>query len=332
MNSRPILTIIVPVYNVEKYLDRCISSIINQTLKKIEIILIDDGSTDNSGVLCDKWLKIDQRIQVIHKINGGLSSARNVGLQIAKGQYVTFLDSDDWIVSDTCEYALKLLSLYNADVIQYDIFMCYKENTKIPFRQERINIYEGKEIIQYYLETTTNGKKGYSVCQCVFRTALAKRYKFREGKINEDIDYKYKVLRDSDKFVVSNQLKYIYFQSGNSISSGALKRRDFQLREAGEELMKLTQNETYGTIAFLGKVKAARTAFSLLSRAAVYGINDSSINEKETIALLLKEHRKNIWILLKSPIPISRKLLAIMLAINFYLTRYLIIIVKLLWK
>lgn len=91
------ISVIVPVYNVEKYLERCVESIFKQTYKNIEIILVDDGSTDNSGKICDKFLKKDERVKVIHKENGGLSDARNAGLEILSGKYIMFVDSDDWI-------------------------------------------------------------------------------------------------------------------------------------------------------------------------------------------------------------------------------------------
>ena len=96
----PIVSVIVPVFNVEKYLDKCIESLIKQKLKDIEIILVDDGSTDLSGKICDEWKTRDSRIQVIHKKNGGLSDARNVGVELAKGKYIGFVDSDDYVSDD----------------------------------------------------------------------------------------------------------------------------------------------------------------------------------------------------------------------------------------
>ena len=94
------ISVIIPVYNVEKYLDKCIMSVINQSYKNLEIIIVDDGSTDNSRVLCDKYAKIDNRIKVFHKKNGGLSDARNFGLKHATGEFIAFLDSDDWVDKD----------------------------------------------------------------------------------------------------------------------------------------------------------------------------------------------------------------------------------------
>ena len=103
MNSRPKISVIVPVYNVEKYLDNCINSIVNQTYDNLEILLVDDGSKDNSGSLCDEWALRDNRIKVIHKQNGGASSARNAGLDAATGEYIGFVDADDYIDIDMYE-------------------------------------------------------------------------------------------------------------------------------------------------------------------------------------------------------------------------------------
>lgn len=113
---KELISIIVPVYNVEQYLDDCLISIINQTYKNLEIILIDDGSTDKSGKICDEYAKKDSRIIVIHKENGGVSSARNAGLRIAKGAYIGFVDPDDWIAEDMYEVLYSNAKKYDADV------------------------------------------------------------------------------------------------------------------------------------------------------------------------------------------------------------------------
>ena len=114
-----LISIIVPVYNVEKYLVKCLESIINQTYKYLEIILIDDGSTDGSGRICDEYAKKDNRIKVSHKGNGGLSSARNVGLDMSAGQYIAFVDSDDWLELDMYEYLMKNRAIDGITVCGY---------------------------------------------------------------------------------------------------------------------------------------------------------------------------------------------------------------------
>lgn len=324
----PLFSVIIPVYGVEKYLDRCVQSVVNQTYKNLEIILVDDGSPDNCPKMCDEWSSRDARIRTVHRENGGLSCARNTGLSIASGDYITFIDSDDWIAPDTYEYCLSLLDRYiESDVVQFGLIHAYSNSQKVLDRKEKVIIVEDKEILNHYMTTTT--KTGsYSVCRCLFKASIVKQYRFREGKINEDIDYKYKVLRDCKKMIVSNQVKYFYWQEGNSTSSGKLKARDFQLYEAAEELYQLTKNETYGNIAFLGRVKKARTPFSLLCRIAMWGIGDPALDEKEVTKKLVKEHRQNLPVLLKAPLPISRKALSILFAISYSWTKSMILFAK----
>ena len=110
-----IISVIVPVYKVEQYLDRCISSILQQTFEKFEVILVDDGSPDRCPLMCDEWAKRDERVKVIHKKNGGLSSARNAGIDIAKGRYINFVDSDDWMEKDALSYLYELRNRFDAD-------------------------------------------------------------------------------------------------------------------------------------------------------------------------------------------------------------------------
>lgn len=117
------VSIIVPVYNVEKYVERCIESIIKQSYKNLEIILIDDGSKDNSGKICDEYAQKDNRIKVIHKKNGGLSDARNTGLNIADGEYICFIDSDDYIHKDLVKDNLEKLIQQKADMICFNRFV-----------------------------------------------------------------------------------------------------------------------------------------------------------------------------------------------------------------
>lgn len=141
------LSIIVPVYNIEKFLRQCIESLINQTLKTIEIILIDDGSTDNSGDICDEYAKMDNRIVVIHQKNKGASYSRNVGLKIAKGEWITFVDSDDWVENDLYEVAMKELKEKELDMIMFNYYNEYSKNSKPNVKIPSFNFtVKGKEI------------------------------------------------------------------------------------------------------------------------------------------------------------------------------------------
>ena len=318
MNQLTLISVVVPVYNVEKYLYRCVDSIRNQTYQNLEIILVDDGSTDNSGVLCDEIAKMDSRIKVVHKKNGGSSSARNAGIAVSTGDCLGFVDSDDWIKTDMYEYLLYLMNSQNAEVAQINIKKVSKFSMNVQEQKEKINVLTGEKILQHYMTVSTI-TGSYSVCRCLFQKKLLNGIVFREGKMHEDIDFKYKALQRCKIYTESNLFKYFYFQSTGSITTSGLRIKDFDLYDAAEELYQLTRNEKYGTIRFLGEVKKNRTAFSLLSRIAYYGILDSSINRRQIIKQLTREHRENLLVFLKAPLPLNRKIIAILLAIHIKL-------------
>lgn len=327
----PKISVIVPVYNVEKYLQRCVNSLISQTYSNIEIILVDDGSPDGSPAICDEYAQTESRIKVVHKKNGGLSSARNAGIEIASGDYLTFVDSDDWIARDTIQYSFDKIKEYSADVVQNEFKMVYSQEEAIENPSETVDVFEGKEILQHYLrQSTIDGS--YSVCRCLFPSAAIKTVRFREGKINEDIDFKYRVLSNCKKMVVTNQIKYFYFQQGSSLSTGGLKKRDFDLYDAANALMDLAKNEQYGKIKFYAEVKQARTPFSLLCKIAYFGIQDKAIDKKDIIRKLTAEHRFSYKVLLKAPLSLSRKVLVVCFAINYNVTEILVHLLKPVFK
>lgn len=131
MNSQPKISVIVPVYKVENFLDRCVESIVGQTYENLEIILVDDGSPDNCPSMCDKWAEKDRRIKVIHKENGGVSSARNAALDIVSGDYIGFVDSDDWIDPGMYEFLYENSQKYDADISYCGTFYNYEDGTQV---------------------------------------------------------------------------------------------------------------------------------------------------------------------------------------------------------
>ncbi len=322
----PLISVIIPAYNVEKYLQRCVDSVLAQTYPNIEIILVNDGSPDNLQSICEEYVRTQPTVRALKKPNGGLSSARNLGLNSARGKYVGFIDSDDWIEPDMFEYLFKMITKYDADAAQIEYELVYSDSDKLRRRKEKIEIVNGRDrILEFYMrQSTLTGF--YSVCICLFDGDIARKYRFREGKTAEDMDYKFNVLSESKRFVSSNQSKYYYFQSGFSTSSGILTKKNYVLYESAEVLYNLADKENYGDIRFLGKVKKARTAFSLLCKAAYYGVaNDISSTD---IKMLVTEHRRNLFTLLKAPMPISRKIAAVFLAVNFKLTKALVSVYK----
>ena len=136
-----LLTVIVPVYNVERYLVQCVDSIINQTYKELEIILVDDGSTDASGRICDEYATKDQRIKVIHKVNGGLVSARKAGLTVANGNFIAFVDSDDWIDADMYEQLLGEMIQSDSDILASGFYKEYGEKASVVYDGMATGVY-----------------------------------------------------------------------------------------------------------------------------------------------------------------------------------------------
>ena len=314
----PKVSIIIPVYKVEEYLIRCVESVTKQTYSNIEVILVDDGSPDRCPELCDELALKDARIVVVHKPNGGLSTARNAGLDVAKGDFICFVDSDDWIRNDAIEYSIKHAQRHSADLVETGIFCTSDYLVEVPVT-EKVEVIKGRDILQDYMVSTTKGV-GYSVCKCMFSSKLLKDLRFRVGFNNEDIDFKYKALCRCETIVKSNRIHYFYFQGNESITTGGFRRKDYDLDIASNILADLTKEETYGDISFLGKVKVARCAFSHLCKIAFFGVTDKSIDKKSEVKKLTAEHRKNVGILLKSPMAFSRKILVVMFAINYKMT------------
>lgn len=328
--DKKIVSVVVPVYNVEKYLKRCVNSILEQSYSKIEIILVDDGSKDASGELCDSFATKDERIRVIHKQNGGLASARNAGIIAASGEYICFVDSDDWIAQDTIQYCIDLIDKYGetVDIIEYDVIETDKYLFELRQPKEELKEMKGKDILQFLMFFSTKTDVYFSACRCLFRTSLIQSILFAEGKINEDISWKYRVFQASNHLIDSNQIKYFYYQSTGSITTAGLKKRDFDLYHAAEELVELSKIEEFGTIRHLAEVKKARTPLSLLCKIAFYGISDPELNENEVVTVLKKELQDNLKLLLSAPIPLSRKILAVMMSVSFKTTKCLIHLMK----
>lgn len=323
MSASPLISIIVPIYNVEQYLSRCVESLLNQTYPNLEIILIDDGSIDNCWNICCEYKKKYPNVKAFRKENGGQSSARNFGLDKSSGEYIGFIDSDDWASQDMYEYLYSLIRDNHADLSQCDFMLSHGSNDIYNAEQYNVeNIIGHNEILNYFMTTTTTTTGGYSVCRCLVKSDIVKKHRFREGKINEDIDFTYKVFSDCNHIVVSDKVCYFYFQYGNSTSSGKLRKKDFDLIDAANELRKLTDKESYGNIRFYGQVKVARSAFSFLCKIAYYGISNDFEDPKSLIKKLTKEHRSNISTLLKAPLPLSRKVLAVLLAVDINLVKW----------
>ena len=215
--NKPLISIIVPVYKVELYLERCIRSITSQTYKNLEIILVDDGSPDRCGEICEALAQNDSRIKVYHKENGGLSDARNFGVEHSHGEYIAFIDSDDYIATNYIEYLHTLLKKYNADIACCCMTETYGDTADYRTNNEISNecLLTGKEAcrelcraLQMVLVTAW-GK--------LYRSVIVKKYFFPVGRINEDAATTCKYYYEADRVIIGNKCLYAYYQNPESI-------------------------------------------------------------------------------------------------------------------
>ncbi|UZD42489.1 glycosyltransferase family 2 protein [Selenomonas sputigena] len=321
-----LISVVVPVYNNEKYLSRCIESILNQTYPNIEIILVDDGSTDQSGALCDDYGSRYVNVKVIHQENSGQAAARNAAMQHVHGSYIGYVDSDDWVEPDMYEYLFQLIKKYGGDCASID-FKMSDGNVAIQNAKERLIVLRGDEILYHHLLEASQRTGAHSVWRCLFSAKLIANLRFHEGIVNEDIPFKFQALSRVQCMIDSNQVKYFYFQDSLSTTRGAFKKKDLDLLQATEELYRLSLKYN-ASIQQLAKVKVERSYFSILARIAFYGYVCDESFVRDIILICQKRIRKNLFLLLKAPLPMSRKILCVFFAISFKLTEALIKIAK----
>lgn len=209
MIDSPLISVIVPVYKVEQYIGKCIESIICQTYTNLEIILVNDGSPDNCPKICDDYSKTDGRIKVIHKTNGGLSDARNVGMDRATGEYIGFVDSDDWIDTDMYEILAGLILTNKADIAECGLRFVFQNRT-IETDDNKITILENTKAIECFLDRSIDIKG--SVWNKLYKKSIIANLRFPIGKLHEDAFFTYKALYSSKKYVRVESSKYNYLQ------------------------------------------------------------------------------------------------------------------------
>ena len=234
------ISVIVPVYNVESYLRRCIDSIINQTYRNIEIILINDGSTDNCGAICDEYAVLDERITAIHKSNGGLSDARNAGIDIAKGEYLAFVDSDDFITKDACEYLLYQATTYNADIVT-GIIKQYSHLSEVELFTDEAETVEQLDSEQALKELFMQKKTYTTACSKLYRKHLFSKRRYPVGLLCEDLATTYLLIDSADKIVISNKVIYWQYVRDGSISNSKYTEQYWPLMTVNDEILSFTE-------------------------------------------------------------------------------------------
>lgn len=302
-----LISVIVPVYKVEEYLTSCVRSLMAQSYRNLEIILVDDGSPDRSGGLCDAFAVQDERVVVIHKPNGGLSDARNAGIEAAKGDYLFFLDSDDTIHEETLEILWKNLKGNQADISVCD-YLAYFEGTAIEKVLPEQNIQKMNNIEA--LQKIFDPASGVQMIICtnkLYKKALWESIRFPVGKIHEDEFTTYKLLYQAEILVYTDLKLYYYLQRSDSITgTGKISRHLFQALDAFSERTAFFETEGLKELADLSNQQSLNHMINVYQKASSEPDNDKAILQalkerfdatyrsfKATAALSAKERVKN---------------------------------------
>lgn len=305
---KPKISIIVPIYNVEEYLTECIESILNQTFKEFELILVNDGSTDNSGDICEKYKNIDDRIKVIHKNNGGVSSARNAGLSIAEGKFIGFVDSDDLIHVEMYEALYKLAVDNEADIVSASVkcFNDIKELDKIESSNYKINIYENNIIEANYNDELNE----VAVWNKIYKSKIFSNIRFPEGRIYEDVSTTYKLYLNCNKLVDIKRELYFYRVRAGSITRNKFNDKRFDIVPMYEEQYSILHDK----YNYIGE-RIKYDYYVNLKCIFIDIINEDIENKKYYLEKTSKLMRKEIKYITKNKIVSNKdKLISIIIA------------------
>lgn len=230
--SKPLISIIIPIYKVERYLDECVNSVVQQSYTNLEIILVDDGSPDSCPIKCDRWEVKDHRIKVLHKANGGLSDARNAGIDVSNGDYLMFIDSDDFVKNDYVEVLYDILSKTDADVVCGGIFK-YKDRVARPVYNDIITSeisFTGLEQLKNILNLRTD----CSAWGKLYRKSAIGNLRFIKGRYNEDIIFLFELYQKCNKVSYTNKRLYFYRDTVGSVTNTVSSRTMDALINANE--------------------------------------------------------------------------------------------------
>lgn len=314
----PEISVIVPVYKVEPYIHKCVDSILAQTFSDYELILVDDGSPDTCGNICDEYAKKDARIRVIHKENGGLSDARNAGMKIASGEYVIFIDSDDYIDADMLSYLYENLRKADADMATCGIYEVYADRIEKQ-EEEPEFVCSGEEAFRCILRGHTI--RGEIWNKLIKRSCISD-LEFPKGKLYEDIFYTVDMMQRIKKVAVGTKPKYYYLHRSDSITGKAYRPKLFDIIDG------YTKNYQVVKQAF-PKLEEEAECLWIWSRFIVLDKmlleeDYRSIDRFEELVTFIKQHFRRI---MKNPyFQRNRKISAIVLLISIPLYRKLVFI------
>lgn len=313
------LSVIIPIYNVEKYLRRCIDSVLKQTYLNLEVILVNDGSTDGCAKICDEYKEKDDRVSVIHKNNGGLSEARNFGLKLVTGEIVTYLDSDDYVDTNMYEKMIKVMEDKGADIVICGTYIDYEDgSTKIKSEKNEKSFNTEEALI----ELNSFSSFDMSVCNKIYKKEIIKNIDFPVGKKSEDYFVMYQYFARAKKVVVINEAKYHYFQRSNSISRGKNVTRDYI---EGSKSQKIFFEKNFPHLNYIGNTAYAFSHIATYNRYIKNGLKMTNAMKKE----FKKEVRKHLKdITGNSHISISKKAQAILFSYSLFIYKTALVVTR----
>jgi len=287
MINVPLISIIIPVYNVEPYLRKCVDSVLAQTYANFEIILVNDGSSDNCGKICDEYAEQDGRVRVVHKENGGSSDARNAGLNIALGDYISFIDSDDFVTQSYVEYLYDLIIRYNADISTCN-YLPLKEDGRVIKSKDSLvedTFYDKEKFkkmfsVMLYEENTTIYD---SACAKLYKKTLFTDIEFPNGKLFEDVRTVPQLLHKAEKIIFGREKHYFYQIRQNSMITQRFSEKNYDFINAIKEMCKFIGDNYNG----LGKA-CARRYTSAMIRVLRQMIELDGFDKKEANSLRKK--------------------------------------------
>jgi len=304
----PAISLIVPVYNTAAFLPRCLDSLAAQVFSDFELILVDDGSTDQSLSVLEAYTKRFVCASIIHQENQGLSAARNVGIRASKGAYLAFVDSDDWVAPSFLQSLYSMIVGTQSDISQIAALSTVQPR-EIKQAPEKQRVLSSLEALAEMFET-----EEYSVCMRLYARSLFDDPEGSEtfpiGLTCEDRVANFKLISKAQRIVVSNKIEYFYFQNLGSISFGALSRRSLDLLAA--DALVLEMAEAYGDISIYDWAadRSAKGAYSLLVKWARFGITEAALDEKAVLSKLRKRFRADYPRLMASKLSFAKKLVA----------------------
>lgn len=315
-NNSSIVSIIVPIYNSEKYLSYCIRSLINQSYKNIEIVLVNDGSTDNSEKICCDFLNKYKNIRYIKILNGGASKARNVGVNESKGEFIVFVDADDFIAKDAIEILYNNISKHDVDMVE---FVDYIRTNHHLLEDENTNdIKVARKNRDDLFETffRINGEKdNHTLWNRMIKRQVFSNNMLIEGRMNEDVAGVFDLICNTENSLTIYVEKYYYFENKNGVTKSKFKKQDLDLLFMWEYVCEKTEKmfPQYLNYAVMNKKRAY---FTLLSKMFFSGYNKKDKDLLEVKQYLKSNLKKCFPDLIKWKMPISRKILLIY--INFF--------------